>query len=250
LLDNLDQRLLATGIAVEHLSRNLHSPSTTLLRMSPQNPRTTPRQDQVTVLVHGIWMQGVMMGVLSKKLQRQGFRTHCVSYEFLSNTPEQNAQKLYEDIGYLGARTINLVGHSLGGIVILHLLNQYPELDIDKIVLIGSPVNGSSVAKRMHKSKVLRPLLGRSVDGGLLGGAPAFNGEKPLGIITGTGKLGITTLLYPTGADSDGVVKNCETLIDNATDRITVPRSHSGLIYSGKCATYVANFLNYGRFRP
>lgn len=190
------------------------------------------------------------MGVMSRMLQREGFRTHCISYDFLRNTPAQNAQHLYRDIGELGVRRVNLVGHSLGGIVILHLLNQYPELPIDKIVLIGSPVKGSYVARRLHDNKVLRPLLGRSTQGGLLGGAPGFSSDRPLGIITGSGRLGIMSLLYPAGDDSDGVVRNCETLIENATDRIAIPRSHSAMIFSDKCGSYVANFLNYGRFRP
>ncbi len=148
-----------------------------------------------------------------------------------------------------GRVRINLVGHSLGGIVILHLLNQYPELAIDKVVLIGSPVRGSHVAKRVHESPALRRLLGRSIEKGLLGGAPAFTTDRPLGIITGNGKLGISALLYPAGEESDGVVRESETLIDKATDRICLPLSHSTMIFSRQCTDYIARFLTHGRFR-
>lgn len=216
--------------------------------MGPVSRRVVPSRDQVTVLVHGIWMKGVAMRVMGKMLESRGFRTHSVSYDFLRNSPAENAKALYDEIGLLGARNINLVGHSLGGIVILHLLHQFPDLEIDKVVLIGSPVRGSYVARRVHDSPVLRPLLGRSVEKGLLGGAPGFNGGTPLGIITGSGRLGITALLYPTGDDSDGVVKESETLIDNATDRVNLPLSHSTLIFSRQCTDYVARFLATGRF--
>ena len=212
--------------------------------------RHTLPKDQVTILVHGIWMQGVVMKVMGKMLEARGFRTHSVSYDFLKNSPEENAQALYEEIGHLGVNRINLVGHSLGGIVILHLLHRYPDLPVDGIVLIGSPVRGSYVARRVHDTGVLRPLLGRSVEKGLLGGAPEFASERPLGIITGSGKLGITALLYPAGDTSDGVVRESETLIDNATDRISLPLSHSTMIFSRQCCEYVANFLTTGRFRP
>lgn len=211
--------------------------------------RPLPARDQVTVLVHGIWMQGVFMKVMGKMLEARGFRTHSVSYDFLKSSPEENAQALFDEIGQLGARRVNLVGHSLGGIVILHLLHRFPELQVDSIVLIGSPVRGSYVAKRLHDIGVLRPLLGRSVEKGLLGGAPEFSSDRPLGIITGSGKLGMTALLYPAGDSSDGVVRESETLIESATDRISLPLSHSTMIFSRKCSDYVANFLTTGRFR-
>ena len=220
-----------------------------MLRQVNQGVRVGRQAGEVTVLVHGIWMQGVMLRILGKNLERFGFRTHSVSYDFLRQSPEENARSLFDDIGLLGARQVNLVGHSLGGIVILHLLHQYPELAVGKVVLIGSPVHGSSVATRMHKTPALRLLLGRSVEKGLLGGAPAFQSDIPLGIITGKGKMGITALLYPTGEDSDGVVRECETWINEAADRISVPRSHSALIYSSRCAHYIARFLQTGRFR-
>jgi len=213
------------------------------------SPRFTPPRDEATVLVHGIWMRGFMMQVLVRRLRNLGFQTHTFSYDFLNNPPAVNAQALRRRIGELGARRVNLVGHSLGGIVIMHLLDQFPDLEVGKVVLLGSPVRGSFVARRVFNSP-LRPLLGRSVDGGLLNGAPAFKSDAPLGIINGTGRLGIVAVLYPAGDDSDGVVRNSETLIDQATDRVMVPRSHSGMIFSSQCADKIANFLNFGRFRP
>ena len=190
-----------------------------------------------------------MMEVLSRRLIGHGFRTDTFSYDFLNKSPEENAQDLYRHIGETGARRVNLVGHSLGGIVILHLLNQFPDAAVGKVVMIGSPVKGSYVAGRVSQSAVLRPLLGRSAQKGLLGGAPALTADIPCGIITGSGRMGIAAVLYPPGDDSDGVVRNSETVLEKATDRISVPRSHTGMIFSGTCADYVANFLNFGRFR-
>lgn len=205
--------------------------------------------DEITVLVHGLWMQGVFMKVMGRMLEAHGFRTHSVSYDFLNNSPEDNARTLFDRIGELGARRVNLVGHSLGGIVILHFLHQFPDTPIGKVVLIGSPVRGSYVAKRIHRNRVLRPFLGRSTEKGLLGGAPRFAGHVPLGIITGSGQLAMSALLYPSGDKSDGVVRETETIIENATDRISVKKSHSSMIFSRHCAELVANFLTFGRFR-
>ena len=217
--------------------------------MTLRQRRFIPSRDQVTVLVHGLWMQGSLMRVMGKLLESQGFRTKPISYDFLKRTPAENAQLLYDEIGLLGPKKINLVGHSLGGIVILHLLHRFPDLEIDKAVLLGVPAKGSSVARRVHKIPLLRPLLGRSVEKGLLGGAPKFAINRPLGIITGSGKFGLSTLFYPSGEQSDGVVRECETILENATDRISLPWSHSTMIFSRQCAEYVAQFLSTGRFR-
>lgn len=208
-----------------------------------------PNQGEITVLVHGIWMQGFMMAVMAKRLKALGFLTVTFSYDFLTNTPAENAQDLYRRIGELGAKRVNLVGHSLGGIIILNLLSQYPTLEIGKIVLLGSPVKGSHIARRVHQNRVLRPLLGRSAGtGGLLRGAPDYESKTPLGIITGSGRMGILALLYSAGTDSDGVVRGSESFLDNATDRICLPYSHSSMIFSKKCAEHVANFLKRSRF--
>lgn len=217
--------------------------------MKQRHRRFIHSRDQVTVLVHGLWMQGPLMRVMGKMLESKGFRTKAISYNFLNRTPVENAQHLYDEIGLLGAKKINLVGHSLGGIVILHLLHHFPDLQIDKVVLIGSPVKGSSVARRVYNVPLLRPLLGRAVEGGLLGGAPTFSLDRPLGIITGNGRLGLSALLYSSGEESDGVVRECETLLDNATDRISLPLSHSAMIFSRQCSEYVAQFLSTGRFQ-
>ena len=202
------------------------------------------------VLVHGIWMHGVAMQIMAHLLGRHGYSVHRVSYDFLRRSPAENADALAAEIAGLGPEPVHLVGHSLGGIVILHLLERHPEAAVASGVLIGSPVLGSGVARRVHGNRLLRPLLGRSIEGGLLGGAPETDGRLPIGMITGRGRFGIAALLYPVEGDGDGVVAESETLLDNVTDRITLPRSHSALIFSRRCVEQVVRFIETGRFAP
>ena len=210
--------------------------------------RRVRRGGELVVLVHGIWMRGVAMHVLGAHLEREGFRTHRVSYDFLGASPAENAERLHAQILALDEPSVHLVGHSLGGIVILHLLHAHPELDVGAVVLLGSPVRGSDVARRVHGNALLRPLLGRSVEGGLLGGVPGHDGRVPLGVISGNGRFGLTALLYPIEGEGDGVVAAHETELENVTERVSVPRSHSGLIFSRICAAHVARFLRTGSF--
>lgn len=201
------------------------------------------------VLVHGIWMHGLAMKMMALYLARRGFRTHALSYDFLRRSPAENADALHAAIVALGvAGPVHLVGHSLGGIVVLHLLNRHPELAVGRAVLLGSPVRGSAVARRLHGNTLLRPLLGRSVERGLLGDVPLPDARVELGIIRGQGSVGLAALIYPLEETGDGVVGDSETLLDQAADRAVVPRSHSAMLFSRRVSELVARFLATGRF--
>ena len=204
----------------------------------------------LVVLVHGLWMPGLVMQAMALLLERRGHRTRRLSYDFLSRSPAENADALREQILALGERPVHLVAHSLGGIVALHLLSRHPELAIDRVVLLGSPVRGSGVARRVHGNPLLRPLLGRSVESGLLGGAPGVDGSRQIGVITGSGRFGLAALFYPTDERGDGVVIESETRLDNVVERVSVPRSHSAMLFSRRCAALVARFLETGTFEP
>ncbi|MCP3671537.1 MAG: alpha/beta hydrolase, partial [Gammaproteobacteria bacterium] len=79
-----------------------------------------PARDLV-VLVHGIWMSGLEMTMLSRRLRYCGFLTRRFSYPSLKSAPAQNADSLYQYIKQQRAGRVHLVAHSLGGIVLLHL---------------------------------------------------------------------------------------------------------------------------------
>lgn len=213
------------------------------------HPRADARRSRDTiVLIHGIWMQGVMMSVMARRFRQHGFRAHELSYDFLRKSPAENADELAQQIQVLEGDRLHIVAHSLGGIVTMHLVTRYPDLPIDKLVLLGSPVRGSEVARRIHSRRLLRPLLGRSVEAGLLGGAPVPSGRHPLGIINGNGNLGLSQLLFPVDGDSDGVVAATETLADAATDVVTIPQSHSTMLFSRRCADLAVRFIQSGSF--
>ena len=48
------------------------------------------------VLVHGIWMNGLMMSFLAKQLEKRGFDTATISYRSLNKAPAENAKHVYE----------------------------------------------------------------------------------------------------------------------------------------------------------
>ena len=200
------------------------------------------------ILVHGIWMVGLELWPLARRLRHCGYEPVFFSYRSLRRSPAHNAERLARFVRRQQAEKIHLVGHSLGGLVILQALNDHPELVTGRIVLLGSPVQGSAVAGRLHRYPVSRWLVGRSTEKGLLGDGPRWQGPQDLGVIAGTLPLGIGRVVGGLPGGSDGTVAVAETVLEGAQDTLTLHTTHMGLVYSLPVATAVCRFLEQGRF--
>ncbi len=200
------------------------------------------------VLVHGVWMSGLELGWLGHRLKRHGYNVHYYRYHSLAFNPLRNACGLAEFIARQGWCRVHLVGHSLGGIILLHLLNQVPDLPLGRVVLLGSPLNGSQVARSIHGNPWLRPLLGRSVDRGLLGDLPPWPEGRPPGVIAGTSGMGVGRLFTDLDGPNDGTVLTSETRIPQMADYLELPVGHMGMLTSAEVADACARFLRQGHF--
>jgi len=203
---------------------------------------------ETVVLLHGLWMPALVMGLLALRLRRCGYRVAVFDYRSLTLTPAINAERLAGFIRDQGGAKVHLVGHSLGGLVILQALQSHPGLVKGRIVLLGSPVKGSVVARRLYRCRGLRWLLGRSAEGGLLGNGPGWQGHLPLGVIAGNRPVGIGAILGGLAGDNDGTVTVAETRLENASGSIQVKTTHTGLMVSREVADQVCSFLRDGRF--
>ncbi len=203
------------------------------------------------LLLHGIWMTGLEMGWLAHRLEGAGFQVERFHYPSLSGTPVENARRLQQYIQQRDCDCLHFVAHSLGGLVLLNLFDLFPGQPPGRVVLLGSPVRGSAVARRLVRHGWGRPLIGRSGERGLLEGAPPWNGGRELGLIAGTnGVLGVGRLVGGLVGENDGTVLLEETEIPNATDRRLHPAGHMGLLFSSAVAEDVTGFLRDGRFPP
>ncbi|WP_051301683.1 alpha/beta fold hydrolase [Sedimenticola selenatireducens] len=201
------------------------------------------------LLLHGIWMTGIEMGWLKHRLTSAGYQVERFRYPSLSRTPVENAQLLNRFIRQRGYDCLHLVAHSLGGLVLLNLFDLFPDQPPGRVVLLGSPVHGSAVARRLARHSWGRRMIGRAGERGLVEGAPPWNGERQLGVIAGTsGRLGIGRLLGGIEGESDGTVMLKETAIPAAADRRLHDTGHMGMLFSTAVAADVAGFLRNGHF--
>ncbi len=203
---------------------------------------------ETVILVHGIWMTGLELRPLAWRLRRCGYRTLVFRYPSLRRPLAQNAARLAERIVQQGESTVHLVGHSLGGLLILRALQDQPGLIRGRVVLLGSPVNGSVIAQRLHAHRISRCLIGHSGDGALLGNGPRWQGTRPLGVIAGTRPVGIGRLLGGFGEVSDGTVALSETRLDGEHEEASFHSTHFGMLLSRPVARAVCGFLRTGRF--
>jgi len=200
------------------------------------------------VLVHGILVPGDELRLLASRLRRCGFRTRIFRYPARGDL-RRNAARLIRYVQTLPGPPVHCVGHSLGGLVILHAL-RLGGLPRGRVVLMGSPVQGSRVAQTLVHNRVGRWLLGASVPNGLLRPAPDWNYDREIGVIAGTRSLGVGQVITDLRGAHDGTVAVAETRLRGATDRIELPVTHAGLAISRRVARQICEFLHQGRFTP
>jgi pimeloyl-ACP methyl ester carboxylesterase len=204
---------------------------------------------EAVVFVHGIWMTGLEMTPLRRRLRGEGLDCRQFRYPSLTATPEANAARLHRFLHSMEADVVHLVAHSLGGLVVLHLFDRYPMQRPGRVVMIGTPVNGSRTAACFARSPLTRWLLGRSIRRGLLGGAPRWKGGRELGMVAGARGIGIGTLFCRSlDTPNDGTVALAETRAPEIYAHLTVPHGHFALLWSEPVARAVAAFLKSGDF--
>lgn len=214
---------------------------------------------QHVVLLHGLWFNRYVMFLLARRIRKAGFQTHYFSYPTMAMTPVENAQRLHEFVESLSLETpVHFVAHSLGGLVVLNHLVQYPDYPIGRIVLLGSPVLGSESARKLQQIPFGKKMLGFSTEqNGLLHGAVVpenilSEGNHEIGMIAGTLGFGLGAFVRgAVGSKSiphDGAVTVAETQMPGLSDHICIRTSHSGLLVSRQSAEQVVFFLKNGHF--
>jgi len=203
---------------------------------------------ETVVLVHGLWMNGLEMSLLGKRLSRAGFHTRRFKYPSVNSGPHDNASALQELVQIIDSNKLHFVCHSLGGLVIRHLFHRYPDQRPGRIVTLGTPHRFSRAAKYLADRDTGRRMLGHSMKGGLLGNVPAWSGSRDLGVIAGCLRFGLGMIIPGIPRPNDGTVAVSETRLAGMTDHIVLPVSHFGLLISGAVADQSICFLQTGRF--
>lgn len=204
---------------------------------------------ETVVLVHGLWVHALAMELQRRALGRLGYHAVAYSYRSMRSSLTENADRLALYASSLRAQRVHFVGHSLGGLVILKMLARGHDGGGGRIVLEGVPYGGSRAAQALARLEIGSSLLGRSMREWLESERPADFARFEVGVIAGSGGLGLGRLIEPDlPQPNDGVVTVEETRVPGMRDYIVLPVSHSSMVVAGAVSHQIAAFLRDGTF--
>ncbi|HKB82351.1 MAG TPA: alpha/beta fold hydrolase [Burkholderiales bacterium] len=207
----------------------------------------TPADGGRVVLVHGLWLNGLAMLPLAWRLKRRGFEVTRYGYRSVRRGLRENAQRLAAVCEKTGS-PLNLVGHSLGGLLIMTMLHDHPKIKVHRVVLLGSPYTNSAAAQEMKRFATSRGLLGRTIQDWLRQPRPPIPDGVELGVVAGDVSMGLGRLVARLPRPNDGVVILDETHVPGAADSIVLHTTHTAMLVSAAVARAVCAFLKNGSF--
>lgn len=203
--------------------------------------------DARLILVHGLWMRGIALLPLARRLRARGFAVERFDHASITSDPERSIERLVRQIRRDPSRPVHLVGHSLGGLLALAARERLQPGWEGRVVCLGSPLQGSGAARRLARHPASAWMLGRA-QSLLQSGHRGDLAGSQVGMIAGRRALGLGRWFGRLDGANDGSVSVAETRSPGLADHIVIDASHSGLLFSAEAAERVARFLRDGRF--
>ena len=185
---------------------------------------------------------------LGWRLARCGFDVMRFSYASVGDGLEHNADRLARLCREQGMAPLHLVGHSLGGLLILAALERNKDLKVQRVVLIGSPYAGMTAAIGLARYSIGEKMLGRTLNDWMRMPRPSIRNGVELGVIAGDVPIGLGRLVARLRKPNDGVALVDETRVPGAKESIVLRINHTGMLFSPAVARAACAFLRNGTF--
>jgi pimeloyl-ACP methyl ester carboxylesterase len=204
--------------------------------------------DRPVIIVHGLWNQGPEAWLLKRRLRRRlGRDVSLFRYPSVKGRFEESARRLADRIESEGP--VDLIGYSFGGLVTLEAVRRSTPGRVGRVVLISVPVRGSATARKLlGRPRAGRWIIGHSAQLLARGMADQLPEKVDIGVIAGTGGVGMGRVLGAMSGEHDGTVAVRETLLHGNEQRLVLSQTHTGMLFARQVAEAVAEFLDHGRF--
>lgn len=174
---------------------------------------------ETMILIPGIGLGGIEFLLLAARLRREGFRVKTFWQtpwrRALADTARDLQAKLRKVEAEEGATRPHLVAHSLGGLLVLQMLCDYPRLQVGRIVMLGVPLTNCIAARRTLRVPGGRLLIGPALAAHCLHPDLPIPDGYEVGGIAGSINLLLGHLLCPG--------KTNDTLVCEQDDRLSNP---------------------------
>ena len=205
---------------------------------------------ETVILAHGLWMTGSEMALLKRRLRAAGFHVVQFRYRMVTRPLAHNRDKFAEFIQKHASGKTHVIGHSLGGVLALHTLQDYPDLPVERVVCLGSPLRDSKAGRRFIRLPTGKAGLGKTLPEAIFEKALGeWTGRQEVGVIAGTRAYGLGRIIEAIPKPNDGMVAVSETCLPGIPDHLEAHVGHTGLVLSDSVAQQCAEFLWHGRFR-
>lgn len=206
------------------------------------------------LLLHGHGRFGASMGLLARAARRAGYATLAPSYPHrrrLGDIADGLAPRVtaFEN-GFNGP--LHILTHSLGGLVARALIARHRPTRLGRVVMLAPPNAGSELAELLFRLRIAPWLLGGSgahlrterleADETLLGKI-----DFPVGVIAGDRAL-LPLPFNPLPRPHDGKVSVAATHVAGLTDHVTLPVTHTLMVYDRRVIAAAMAFLEKGSF--
>jgi pimeloyl-ACP methyl ester carboxylesterase len=210
-------------------------------------------QASCVILLHGLARTPSSMETLEKALFEEGFSPINEGYPSRDHTIEQLA-----DLAIKPAlekcpkgKRVNFVTHSLGGILVRQYLSKHDLANLNRVVMLGPPNQGSEVVDKLRDVPGFHFING---DAGMQLGTGELSIPNTLGkanfdvgIVAGTRSINwILSSMIPN--TDDGKVSIESTKLDGMNDHIEMPVTHPFMMKNDRVIAQVVNYLRNGRF--
>lgn len=208
---------------------------------------------KAVIMIHGIIRSSKSFSSMAAQFQKRGWTSVGFDYPSTRVSLEDSAKYLHEVIESLdGIEEIDLVVHSMGGLVVRTYLGKYePDQRIKRMVMMGTPNSGSPLADILQSNLLYQTVAGPA--GQKLGTDHEDILSLPIpqfefGIVAG-GRGDDTGFNPLIPGDDDGTVSVESAKLSGARDVIVVPVLHSFLMMKPDVISAVERFLETGAFR-
>lgn len=201
------------------------------------------------VLLHGLWRSHHAMDDLALDLHEKGYETINLPYSSFRKSLDEIVQEVAKQLDNSEKQT-HFVTHSMGGIILRKLANDFPEKVTGRIVMLAPPNQGSEIIDWIKDYQVSKWALG---PGGMelatesTQALPIFSGTREIGVIMGNGK-DVTIFQSLLEGENDGVVTVKGGMVEGVTELIVLPANHTFIMANPKVKAQVTDFLGTGHF--
>jgi len=208
---------------------------------------------ECVILLHGLARTASSMGAIEKRLLAEGYHVINIDYPSRDYSIEELAEQVFtKALLKCANRKVNFVTHSMGGILVRQYLSKHKINELNKVVMLGPPNNGSEVVDKLINIPGFSFING---DAGMQLGTSKFSvpnilgsADFNLGIIAGNQSVNffLSTLIPD---KDDGKVSVKSTKLDGMNDHIEMETTHPFMVRNEKVIDQVIYYLKTGAFQ-